>query len=60
MTKVEGYITAVGFKDGGPVKKGEILYQIDEAPYTVKVKQAKANVKQTKASLIEAEKSFRE
>ena len=58
MTKVEGYIKAVGFKDGGPVKKGDILYQIDEAPYSVKVKQAIANLKQTKASLSEAEKKY--
>ena len=57
-SKVEGYITEVGFKDGGPVKKGKLLFKIDDRPYIALKNESKAKVAQTKASMIEAKSKY--
>ncbi|MGO7418093.1 biotin/lipoyl-binding protein, partial [Rhizobium ruizarguesonis] len=31
--QVSGLIREVAFKDGGEIKKGDLLYQIEDAPY---------------------------
>lgn len=41
---VSGRITAVHFKDGSLVKKGEILYTIDPRPYAAEVARAQAQL----------------
>src|ERR1051325_4074682 len=41
--RVDGQIIAVEFKDGVPVKKGEILFRIDPRPYEATLRQAEAN-----------------
>jgi len=46
--RVEGFLETVDYKEGSLVKKGQLLYTIDERPF-----QAKLSV--TKASLAEAE-----
>ncbi|MCH2206046.1 MAG: efflux RND transporter periplasmic adaptor subunit [Lentisphaerales bacterium] len=57
-TKVEGYITEVGFKDGGAVSKGDILFKIDDRPYIALKNEASAKVMQTKAAMIEAKSKY--
>jgi len=42
--RVEGFLTKILFKDGSPVKAGELLYQIEKTQYAAAVEQAKANV----------------
>ena len=54
--RVEGYIHKVAFKDGAPVKEGELLLLIDQAPYRAKVNEAKAKVALAQASLDKAER----
>jgi len=41
--RVDGQIVAVNFREGAPVKKGEILFRIDPRPYEAALRQAEAN-----------------
>ena len=52
--RVEGYITQIAFTEGGSVKKGELLIQLEKAPYQAKVNEAKAKVALAQASLDKA------
>lgn len=54
--QVSGYITAIHFKDGQHVNKGQVLYTIDPQSYEAGVNQAQANVAVAKANLIRAQK----
>ncbi|HLY79180.1 MAG TPA: efflux RND transporter periplasmic adaptor subunit, partial [Caulobacteraceae bacterium] len=52
--RVSGYVTAVGFRDGQAVKKGQLLFQIDPRPYQAAYDQAKAGVARAEAALADA------
>lgn len=41
--RVDGQIVEVNFKEGAPVRKGEILFRIDPRPYQAALRQAEAN-----------------
>jgi multidrug efflux system membrane fusion protein len=41
--RVDGQIVEVNFKEGAPVKKGEVLFRIDPRPYEAVLRQAQAN-----------------
>ena len=41
--RVDGQIMEVNFKEGAPVKKGEVLFRIDPRPYDAALRQAQAN-----------------
>ena len=50
MAQVSGYLEKRFFKEGALVKKGEVLYQIDPAPYQARVRQAKADLAKAEAN----------
>ena len=52
--RVSGYVTAIGFKDGQNVAKGQLLFQIDPRPYQALYEQAKAQVGHAAATLADA------
>ena len=52
--QVTGYITAMYFKDGQKVKKGQKLYEIDRSKYIASYNQAKNNVGIAQANLEKA------
>jgi RND family efflux transporter MFP subunit len=52
--RVSGYVTAVGFRDGQAVGKGQLLYQIDPRPYAAAFDQAKAQEAHAAAALADA------
>ncbi|HTX48022.1 MAG TPA: efflux RND transporter periplasmic adaptor subunit, partial [Caulobacteraceae bacterium] len=52
--RVSGYVTAVGFRDGQEVRKGQLLFQIDARPYQAVYDQAKAGVARAEAALADA------
>ncbi|MCB2192397.1 MAG: efflux RND transporter periplasmic adaptor subunit [Deltaproteobacteria bacterium] len=52
--RVEGYITRIAFIEGGAVKKGTLLFQLEQAPYQARVNEAKAQVALAQASLDKA------
>ena len=41
--RVDGQIVNVNFREGDPVKKGEVLFRIDPRPYEAALRQAEAN-----------------
>lgn len=58
VSQVAGTILEVAFTEGTTVKKGDLLYRIDDVKYVAAVAAAKAAVAQCEASADYAEKTF--
>jgi membrane fusion protein (multidrug efflux system) len=54
--QVNGYITAIHFKEGDRVKKGQKLYSIDPQQYEAAYQQSNANLAVQEANLVKAQK----
>lgn len=54
--QVAGYVTGVYFTDGQHVKKGQLLYTIDQQVYQANYQQALANLQVQEANLVKAQK----
>src|SRR5882762_9610264 len=48
---VWGYLDKVNFKEGALVKKGDVLFELDQRPYQAMLNQANAKVAQDEAQL---------
>ncbi len=59
QARVEGYLQKVLFQDGQYVKKGQLLFVIQQDTYEAKLKQARASVLAEKAQLEHAETEYR-
>lgn len=57
--QVSGYVVTRDFTEGQLVKKGDLLYTIDPAPFEANVANAKAAVAQAEASLIKADLDYK-
>ncbi|HSN08498.1 MAG TPA: efflux RND transporter periplasmic adaptor subunit [Hanamia sp.] len=55
-SQVSGYITDINFSDGQNVKKGQLLYKIDNQVYKANYEQAIANLQVQEANLVKAQK----
>lgn len=53
--KVTGFLQERHFKEGGLVKKGDVLYTIDPAPFRAALDEARANLSAAKAAVAKAE-----
>jgi RND family efflux transporter MFP subunit len=53
--RVEGYLEKVLFQDGARVKKGQLLFLIQQNTYQAKLQQAKADISTQKARLFHAQ-----
>lgn len=51
VPQLSGYLTAVGFREGEDVKKGQFLAQIDPRPYELQLQQYRAALARDQASL---------
>lgn len=49
--QVSGLITEIRIDEGAPVRKGEVLFVIDQVPYRAALETAQANVKSAEAGL---------
>lgn len=56
--QVDGTITEVCIDEGAPVRKGQILFVIDQVPYRAALQTAEANVKSAEASIATARQSL--
>jgi multidrug efflux system membrane fusion protein len=48
--RVDGQILEVNFREGQPVKKGDVLFRIDPRPYEAALRQAEANALRDRAA----------
>ena len=58
IPRVEGYLHQICVKEGQRVKKGQVLFVIDQATYQAEVKAAEANVAVTKAGVETAQLNY--
>ncbi len=54
LPQLSGYLTAVGYKEGQDVQKGQFLAQIDPRQYEISKQQAEAQLAKDRASLAQA------
>ena len=59
VPQVSGKILTIDFTDGADVKKGDVLFMIDPAPYEATLHQGQANLAQSQADLTLATEQFR-
>ncbi|MBC8283951.1 MAG: efflux RND transporter periplasmic adaptor subunit [Nitrospinae bacterium] len=55
VARVTGYLEKRNFKEGEDIKKGDLLFVIEQAPYKIEVKSAEAKVAESNAILANAE-----
>jgi len=53
-SQVTGYLLGVGFKEGGEVTLGQVLFEIDPGPYRAALQQAQAVLARDQAQLVTA------
>jgi membrane fusion protein (multidrug efflux system) len=56
--QVTGLLQSQGFADGSRIKKGDLLYVIDQRPFEAQLAQAKASLAQAEANLINAQQNL--
>lgn len=56
--RVEGPIVQIPIKDNEPVKKGDLLFEIDPATYQAALDQAQAQLKQAQAKEVESQEQY--
>jgi len=59
MARIDGYLTKSYFKEGDYVRKGQVLFEIEPQEYLYSVQKARANVANTRAQLVYAEKQLK-
>lgn len=55
VARVQGFLDKVAYKDGAAVKKGDLLFQIDQQDFKIALQIAQASQKQQEALLLQAE-----
>src|SRR5580658_11321507 len=53
--QVTGYITRINFTEGTHVRKGQLLYELDERLYQAAVEQARANLRVDSGNLLQVQ-----
>lgn len=56
--RVSGFLDRVNFTDGQHVKKGDVLFSLDDRPFRIALSQATAEYNQTQASLKTAQDNY--
>ena len=55
VARVQGFLDKVGYKDGAAVKKGDLLFQIDQQDYKINLQIAEASQQQQEALLLQGD-----
>ena len=58
IPRVTGYLTKMPFEEGSEVKKGDLLFVIDQRPYQAQLDQSQSQVKLNEAQLDLAKKTY--
>jgi len=58
VARVAGFLQAIKYDDGAFVKKGTVLFVIEQQPYQLKLQAAKASQDNAKATLVKAEADY--
>jgi RND family efflux transporter MFP subunit len=58
QARVEGFLTSIHFKDGDFVKKGDLLFTIEQAPYQAKLEEAQGRLAAAEAQLLRAQQEY--
>lgn len=58
IPRVEGYLREIRVKEGQHVKRGQVLFVIDQSSYQAEVNAAKANIAVTKAAVENAQLNY--
>jgi multidrug efflux system membrane fusion protein len=58
VARVEGFLSQINYKDGGLVRKGDLLFLIDPTTYQAQLEGAKAQLDAAKAELVQAQAEF--
>jgi membrane fusion protein, multidrug efflux system len=53
--RTEGYLTTIAYQQGGYVKEGDVLFQIDSRPFIAALDQAKGQLQEAQATLLGVE-----
>ena len=53
--RVEGYLESIDYREGSEVKKGQLLFTIDNQPYRAKLAEAKGELARNRAALSKAD-----
>lgn len=56
--RVSGYITNINFRDGEMVKKGDVLFVIDQRPFRIAFQEAQAALEESESALEQAKVNF--
>lgn len=56
--RVSGFLLRTNFDNGKPVKKGQLLFEIDPEQYQILVAEALSNLKSAQASSVEAQNTY--
>lgn len=58
VARVSGFVEAIKYEDGASVKKGQVLFVIEQKPYELKVQQARSAEDNARASLVKAQADY--
>ena len=58
VARVNGYLKSINYVDGATAKTGELLFEIEPAPYQAQLEQAQAALAGAKAALIQTQAEF--
>jgi RND family efflux transporter MFP subunit len=58
VARVQGFVTAINYRDGDEVKRGQVLFVIEPEPYRLKLEQAQAAERGAEAALVQAEADY--
>ena len=56
--RVNGFLRGIHFKEGSFVRKGDLLYVIEPAPYEAQTAQSQAEVSRAQAQLVQAQQNY--
>jgi RND family efflux transporter MFP subunit len=57
--RVTGYLDKINFQEGGEVRQGEVLYEIDPRPYVAQLDQDKADLVNKQATVVQKEALYK-